>query len=115
MDSFRAQREDLSHCKIPILQARAVVLIAAGIAQVPGIMSHSRVREIGVDEDRILIRIVLVKPSGTNAVGAVIELVEAGEVGGVVKHRKGSAGLDRSDPGDLPAAKHLTVRTVVPA
>src|SRR6266852_2682587 len=115
MDSFRTQREDLGHGKIPILQDRAVVLIAAGIAQVPGIRCHSQVREIRLVESRIRIAVVLLKRSRSNDVGAVIELVEAAKVGGAVKYREGGTGLDRGDPGDLPTAKHLTVHTVVPS
>ena len=56
----------------------------------------------------------MVKRPGSNDVGAVVELVEATEVGGVVKHREGSAGLDRDYAGDLPAAKHLAIHAVVP-
>jgi len=82
MDSFRAQREDLGHGKIPILQARAVVLIAAGIC--PGdrdseSQASSRIRLV---ESRIRIAIVLVQRPRSHDVGAVIELVEAAEVGG---------------------------------
>ena len=112
VDSFRMHREALVDGEVVILQAWAVVLIAPGVANPPGRRSRA---EVGLVEGRIWIAVVLMKWSGADNVGAVVELIKSAEVGGTVEYREGSAGLYRGVAGDLPAAKDLAVDGVVPA
>src|SRR5215813_2784790 len=104
--------EPLQCREVVILQTRAVVLVAAGGTDASSWRSSGEVRLI---KRCIDIPVVLLKPSGTDNVGPVVELVKPAEVLCIVKHGERGAGLKRRAAGDLPTAKDLFIQGVVPS
>jgi len=84
------EREPLRCSEIPVLESRAVVLIAAGSTDSSCGRSAGEVRLIkcGVD-----VPVVLMQSPSSDNVGTVIPLVETAEVRLTVVYRERSAGL----------------------